>query len=124
MLTISVSTAISIPGTSIAGIATLSTNEVTQISQLCLANNTTTVAALAFDKTKLAAIFVVSDIATNVTFGGAGNPALVLLAGVPYAWTNQSLLTNPFANNCTNCSIANNNATTNATVQVVAALNT
>ena len=117
-LTASFTSSVVFGGSSLSGVAAISDGIITQINNDIPANNTTQTLALAFDKTKLRGIFVVSNIAANVVFGGTSNPNLQMAAGVPYVWHDASNITNPFANNCTNVRIDNNNATTNAVVQM------
>ena len=121
MLTASISTAIVLTGQSLAGVATITDGEVIQVSNEVASNNTSEVLALAFDKTKLKALYVNSNIACNISFG-AGNPALVMTAGCPYVWHSLSQFAVPFANNCAAATVANNNASTNVTVDIVAVI--
>lgn len=83
-------------------------------------NNTSEALACVFKFAKLRSIFVLSNIAANVTFDGSANPALQMAAGVPFVWHDAMQLPNPFTNNVTTATVANNNATTNATINIKA----
>jgi hypothetical protein len=116
-LTATISSGISISGININGSVQISDGEAVLVNNDIAANNTTEVLSIAFDKAKLRGIFFVSNIAANVTFGGVGNPALQLVAGVPFVWHDTCGSTNPFGNNCTNITCVNNNATNAAAIQ-------
>lgn len=121
MLTARFTSGISLAGSNanLSGYADIEDGSALIIDNTVAANNTAeTLTGVAFDKTKLRGIYVVSNIACNATFSGTSNPALHLAAGVPYVWHDASNITNPFGNNVTNCRIDNNNATAAAHVQM------
>jgi hypothetical protein len=118
-LTASFTTAANFSGITISGTTPIVDGVITMVNNEVAANNTLETLAIAFDKTKLKGVIVVSNIACNIAFGGTSNPSLQMKPGEAYMWHNNSQITNPFANNCTNMAISNNNSTTNAVVQAL-----
>lgn len=61
--------------------------------------------------TKITSVFLVADGACTATFDGSSNPALTMVAGVPYQWDTGCQLTSPFPANFTTISLVNSSST-------------
>lgn len=85
----------------------------TQISNEIANTSGNEVMAVAFDKTKVQAVYAISNVDTNIIFrrsGPANEVSIALAANNPYIWTNDTYFANPFGNNIADVDWKNTNA--------------
>ncbi len=85
------------------------------ISEAIPSNQTDLATAWAFTKTKLKAIYIVSDVAMTLETNSGSAPAdtITLTANVPVVWdSTQTFIANPFAGNVTSLFVTNTTAGT------------
>lgn len=121
-LTATISTAIQLSTSyqAISGSVSISDGQATQFNNTITNNNVAEVLNIAFDKTKIKSVYVVSDTNVTLTFGNVSALTnIALVANAPFSWNSGDYLPSPWDNNVTNITLVNNNAATNAVVQGV-----
>lgn len=122
MVTITISKALQIAGNygAVSGQLVAANGLLTQISNEIANTSGNEVMAVAFDKTKVQAVYAISNVDTTLIFrrsGPANEISIALAANNPYIWTNDTYFTNPFGNNVSDVNWKNTNAS-NAACQL------
>lgn len=87
-------------------VETISDNNLLVIDE-SVAASATVIIPCVFNHSNLSAVYLTVSTACTATWDGSSNPALTLVAGDVYVWSNKSHLTSPFPASATTLTIVN-----------------
>lgn len=118
MPTLTITQSSSVAGGTIGGKRVIDEGMIAEVEETIAADTTVTLNQ-AIDVSELKAIAAIADISLELNFAHAGGPTTILLAaGVPFVWHNESGLANPFAADITAIEVINASETTAATLKM------